>query len=66
MAKQPIKQNKVNADEKIVLEVTIEIPKDSKIKYEFDRKSGKIKIDRILYGPNSYPQNYGFIPEALD
>jgi inorganic pyrophosphatase len=60
------KNTKSPKQQKVVLDVTIEIPKDSKIKYEYDRKSGKIKIDRVLYGPNSYPQNYGFIPEALD
>lgn len=48
------------------LNVTIEIPKNSKIKYEYDRKTKKIIVDRILYGPSAYPQNYGFIPEALD
>jgi len=52
--------------ENLVLTVTIEIPKGSNVKYEYDRKSGKISVDRILYGPNYYPQNYGFIPEALD
>jgi inorganic pyrophosphatase len=52
--------------EPLILDVTIEIPKDSKIKYEYDRKTGRIIVDRILYGPNVYPQNYGFIPEALD
>ncbi|GHU31797.1 hypothetical protein FACS1894166_03910 [Bacilli bacterium] len=48
------------------LNVTIEIPKGSKVKYEYDRKTGKIAVDRILYGANTYPENYGFIPEALD
>jgi inorganic pyrophosphatase len=48
------------------VDVTIEIPKNSNVKYEFDRKTGKIIVDRVLYGPNSYPQNYGFISEALD
>jgi inorganic pyrophosphatase len=52
--------------EKIVLNVTIEIPKNSNIKYEYDRETGKISVDRILYGPSVYPQNYGFLPEALD
>jgi inorganic pyrophosphatase len=51
---------------KIVLSVTIEIPKNSNIKYEYDRETGKISVDRILYGPSVYPQNYGFLPEALD
>jgi len=50
----------------LILDVTIEIPKNSKIKYEYNRKNGKIMVDRILYGPSAYPQNYGFIPEALD
>jgi inorganic pyrophosphatase len=51
---------------KKVLDVTIEIPKNSKIKYEFDRNSKEIRVDRILYGSSSYPQNYGFVKEALD
>lgn len=50
----------------LVLNVTIEIPKNSKIKYEYNRKDGSISVDRILYGPSSYPHNYGFIKEALD
>lgn len=48
------------------LNVIIEIPKDSKIKYEYDRKTQQIIVDRILYGSSSYPLNYGFIKEALD
>ncbi len=48
------------------LKVTIEIPKNSKIKYEYNRETKQIEVDRILYGSNSYPQNYGFIKEALD
>ena len=48
------------------LNVTIEIPKNSKIKYEYDRKTNQISVDRILYGSSAYPMNYGFIKEALD
>lgn len=48
------------------LNVTIEIPKKSNVKYEFDRKTKQISVDRILFGSESYPQNYGFIKEALD
>lgn len=48
------------------INVTIEIPKDSKIKYEYDRKSGEINVDRILYGSSAYPLNYGFIKNTLD
>nr|WP_272404008.1 inorganic diphosphatase [Mycoplasma bradburyae] len=48
------------------LNVTIEIPKGSNVKYEYDRKTGQISVDRILYGSEVYPHNYGFIKEALD
>lgn len=52
--------------ENLILNVKIEIPKGSKIKYEFNRATNEIAIDRILYGPSGYPQNYGFLKEALD
>ncbi len=45
-------------------DVIIEIPKNSKIKYEIE--NGTIKIDRILSGSNTYPQNYGFFENTLD
>lgn len=48
------------------LDVIIEIPKHSNIKYEYDRVTKQISVDRILYGANIYPQNYGFIQDALD
>ena len=40
----------------------IEIPKGAKIKYEYDKKVGLIRMDRILYTSTHYPHNYGFIP----
>ena len=43
----------------------IEIPKGSKKKYELDKKSGLIMLDRILYTSTIYPANYGFIPKTL-
>ena len=46
--------------------VNIEISKDSKIKYEYDRKQGKIVVDRILREGFTYPANYGYVSEALD
>ena len=49
-----------------ILNVIIEIPKNSCVKYEYDRFSNKIIVDRVLYGSNFYPQNYGFIPKTLD
>ncbi|MEK7634318.1 MAG: inorganic diphosphatase [Patescibacteria group bacterium] len=47
-----------------VVNVIIEIPKDSQNKYEFDKESGAIKLDRVLYSPMHYPADYGFIPET--
>ena len=43
----------------------IEIPKGSKIKYELDKETGMLKLDRILYTATHYPANYGFIPRTL-
>lgn len=47
-----------------IVNVIIEIPKDSQNKYEFDKESGAIKLDRVLYSPMHYPADYGFIPET--
>lgn len=43
----------------------IEIPKGSKNKYELDKPSGLLRLDRILYTSTHYPANYGFIPRTL-
>jgi inorganic pyrophosphatase len=43
----------------------IEVPKGSKIKYELDKESGLIRVDRILFSSVHYPANYGFIPQTL-
>ena len=42
----------------------IEVPKGSKVKYELDKKSGLIRVDRILFSSVHYPANYGFIPRT--
>ncbi len=42
----------------------IEIPKGSKVKYELDKETGLLKMDRILYTSTHYPANYGFIPRT--
>lgn len=42
----------------------IEIPKGSKAKYEVDKKSGLLKLDRVLFSSVMYPANYGFIPQT--
>ena len=43
----------------------IEIPKGSKVKYELDKATGLLKVDRVLYSSVVYPANYGFIPRTL-
>jgi inorganic pyrophosphatase len=43
----------------------IEIPKGSKVKYELDKETGLIRVDRVLYSSVIYPANYGFIPQTL-
>ena len=43
----------------------IEIPRGSRAKYEVDKESGLIKLDRVIYASMYYPLNYGFIPMTL-
>ncbi len=47
-----------------IITAVIEVPKGSQIKYELDKKSGLLKVDRILYSSVHYPANYGFIPQS--
>jgi len=42
----------------------IEIPKGNRAKYELDKNSGLLKLDRVLYSSVYYPVNYGFIPQT--
>ncbi|MDK2819627.1 MAG: inorganic diphosphatase, partial [Mycoplasmataceae bacterium] len=49
-----------------IIKVIIEIPSGSNIKYEYNRETQKICVDRILRGDFVYPANYGFIETALD
>jgi inorganic pyrophosphatase len=44
--------------------VVVEIPKGSKCKYELDKKTGLLMLDRVLYSSVHYPANYGFIPQT--
>src|ERR1700733_7023072 len=57
----------VTPGENIPLEfqTVIEIPFGSSVKYELDKESGLIKLDRVLYSAVYYPANYGFIPQTL-
>jgi inorganic pyrophosphatase len=43
----------------------IEIPQGSRTKYEIDKKTGLLKLDRVIYSSFHYPVNYGFIPQTL-
>ncbi len=47
------------------MNVIIEIPKDSHNKYEIDKKTGLIKLDRANYSAAAYPFDYGFVPQTL-
>jgi inorganic pyrophosphatase len=42
----------------------VEIPQGSKLKYEIDKKTGLLMLDRVLYSSVHYPANYGFIPQT--
>ena len=44
--------------------VVIEVPKGSKNKYELDKETGFLRLDRVLYSAVHYPANYGFVPRS--
>lgn len=48
------------------INVVVEIPMGSSIKYEFDSTTGQLFVDRKLYTAMFYPFNYGFIPKTLE
>jgi len=48
-----------------VFTTVIEIPMGSSVKYELDKQTGMLRLDRILYSAVYYPANYGFIPQTL-
>ena len=47
-----------------IITAVIEVPRGSKVKYELDKASGLLRVDRILYSAVHYPANYGFIPQS--
>jgi inorganic pyrophosphatase len=47
-----------------IVNAIIEIPKGCKAKYELDKNSGLLKLDRVLFSSVHYPANYGFIPQT--
>ena len=56
-----INEDRIKKDD---IAAVIEIPKGSKNKYELDKDTGFLKLDRILYTATHYPANYGFIPRT--
>jgi inorganic pyrophosphatase len=61
-----IRKVPIGADPPVEINVVIEVPlRSDPIKYEFDKQSGAIFVDRFLYTTMFYPCNYGFIPHTL-
>lgn len=54
-----------NETEHGIVRSIIEIPMGSSNKYELDKETGLLKLDRVLYSAVYYPANYGFIPQTL-
>lgn len=57
-----IARNRIHCDD---FYAVVEITKGSKMKYELDKETGLLVLDRILYTSTHYPANYGFIPRTL-
>ncbi|MEM8484646.1 MAG: inorganic diphosphatase [Bacteroidota bacterium] len=55
----------IGEDAPETFQAVIEIPRGGKIKYELDKQTGLIRVDRVLYSSVIYPANYGFIPQTL-
>jgi len=49
-----------------IVNVVVEIPMGSSVKYEFDKEACMVRVDRFLYTSMVYPFNYGFIPGTLE
>ena len=56
-----INPKRITVDEFVAV---IEIPKGSKVKYELNKETGALEMDRILYTSTHYPANYGFVPRT--
>lgn len=55
----------IEPGEKDEMNVIIEIPRGSKNKYEIDKETGLIKLDRAMHTAQDYPFDYGFVPQTL-
>lgn len=54
----------IGSDAPNIVQSVIEIPKGSRSKYELDKETGFLRLDRVLYSSVYYPSNYGFIPQT--
>lgn len=54
----------VGEDAPNVVNGIIEIPQNTRAKYELDKETGLLKMDRVIYSSMYYPHNYGFIPQT--
>jgi inorganic pyrophosphatase len=61
----PTTYGEPNLTEPLEFDVTVEIPKGSRNKYELDHATGRIKLDRMLFTSTRYPDDYGFIERTL-
>ena len=48
-----------------VVNAVVEIPRGANVKYELDKATGMMRVDRVLYSAVHYPANYGFLPQTL-
>lgn len=60
----PVHDLEVPADVAAFVPAVIEIPRGSRLKYEVDKPTGLLRLDRVLYSAVHYPANYGFIPRT--
>src|SRR5690242_8416283 len=65
MIQHPWHEVSVGRNPPAFVNAIIEIPRGSRAKYEIDKESGLIKLDRVIYASMYYPLNYGFIPQTL-
>ena len=65
MTTNPWHEVEIGKQQPDIVQSIIEIPKGSKAKYELDKVTGMLRLDRVLYSSVYYPANYGFIPQTL-
>jgi inorganic pyrophosphatase len=64
MAVHPWHDVPLSDDPAVWFPAFIEIPKGSRVKYELDKPTGLLRVDRVLYSSVHYPANYGFVPQT--